>query len=88
MFILLQNGTQMYHCICYNVTCYCDDDGGRVSWEVGVECTYRCTCIWLLGKTPYPTRLLPIKLFCPVTGFLATGASIDVITLWINKGRN
>ena len=33
----------------------------------------------------YPTRLLPIKLFCPVTGFLATGASIDVITLWINK---
>jgi len=35
-----------------------------------------------------PTRLLLIKLFCPVTGFLTTGASIDVITLWINNGQN
>jgi hypothetical protein len=52
-----------------------------------------CTCILMylylvIGQNSlYPTRLLHIKLFCPVTGFLAIGASIDVITLWINKGE-
>jgi hypothetical protein len=28
-----------------------------------------------------PNTLLPIKLFCPITRFLATGASIDIITI-------